>query len=151
MRNWKIGLGVALILIILIALILLFRPARQILVYSVPLCNTLMEKPIVALIEKDFPDPWIKFSSSKIAEVMAVNDIRCEVKEYMANVAIILSDGRKTMFGIFHIHFTSQEIFLSSSPILPWKKYQDRNDPKIDAAWQSFIKTVYPMQTKKPE
>lgn len=142
-RCCKIILGLAISIIIIAVLILYFRPANKILVYSVPICGTLMEKPIDALIKKDFYLFRVTRFSPQTAEVIAVNDTRCET-EYMANVAIVLSDGKKVMFGIFHIHFTRQEIFLSSSPIFPWKKYQDRNDPKIDALWQDFIKTVYP-------
>lgn len=146
-RGWKVGLGVALILIILIVLLLFFSPARQILVYSVPLCNTRMERVIEALVKKDFPGFWSDIFTSAVAEVMAVNDMRCESEAYMANSAIILEEGRKTLFGIFHIHFSHEGKFISSAPVTPWKQYPDRNDPKIDAVWQDFIKKVYPEQT----
>jgi len=78
-----------------------------------------------------------------IAGVMAVNDMRCEA-EYMANFGIILENGPKISFGIFHIHFSRAETFISSAAVTSWKQYQGRNDPKIDAAWQDFIQKVYP-------
>lgn len=149
MKSRKIGLGVALILIILMALILFFQPARQIIVYSVPLCNILMGKTIQTLIERDFSMSWKRVFSSRVAEVMAVNDVRCEA-EYMANTAIILQDGAKILFGIFHVHFSPEGKFISSAPVTPWKQYPDRNDPRIDAFWRDFIKTVYPEEMKKP-
>lgn len=153
--GWKIGLGVALILVILIALILLFRPARQILVrqttvYSLPLCQVRTEGAVKDLVHKDFPEYWNKFIIPLVATVITINDARCELEGYMANFGIILEDGQKTSFGIFHVHFSREGKLISSAAIVPWKQYLDRNDPKIDAAWQDFIQKVYPEEMKKP-
>lgn len=144
-RNWKIILGTALLVAVIIALLLTLRPSRQILVHSLPLCNTRIEKVIKTLVKRDFPaDSWNSFFTSMIVEVTAVNDVRCESEAYMANCAVILEDGSKILFGIFHIHFSHEGKFISSAPVTPWKQYSERNDPKIDAAWQDFIQKVYP-------
>ena len=144
-RGWKSISGLVPALIIIIVIIIFSRSANQLLIYSIPLCNTLTEKPIEALIRKDFPDSWKTSFSPKVAEVMAVNDMRCET-EYMANVAIILSGHNKIKFGIFHIHFSPQATLLTSSVIFPWKQYPDRNDPGIDAVWKKFVQIVYPKE-----
>lgn len=150
MRRRRIILGVVLLLILIIISILVLRPARQILVHSLPLCNTRIEKVIKTLVKRDFPGSWNSFFTSTIVEVMAVNDVRCENEAYMANFAVILEDGPKILFGIFHIHFSLEGKFISSAPVTPWKQYPNRNDPKIDAAWQDFIQKVYPEEMKKP-
>lgn len=149
MRKWKIALGIILLLLVIVILIIFLKPSRQILVYSIPLCNISMEKTIRTLVERDLPTSWKRIFSSKVADVIVVNDMRCEA-EYMANTAIILQDGAKIFFGIFHVHFSHQVKFISSAPVSPWKQYPDRNDPQIDAAWQDFVRTVYPEEMNPP-
>lgn len=137
-------MSVVLLLILIIVAILALRPARQILVHSLPLCNTRIEKVIKTLVKRDFPGSWNSFFTSMVVEVIAVNDVRCENEAYMANYAVTLEDGPKILFGIFHIHFSREGNLVSSAAITPWKQYPDKNDPQIDAAWQDFIQKVYP-------
>lgn len=152
-RVRKIVLGLIIIAAILTVLILYFRPTNQILVYSVPLCNTLMEKTIKTLVQSDFPNSWKEFFTSKVAEVIAINDLRCKPTGNEADIAIILEDGQKTLFGIFFIRFSRDGEFYAT-PIVSWKQVPDRNDPQIDAEWKkwkNFIKKVYPERIKKPD
>jgi len=81
---------------------------------------------------------------------MAVHNTRCGSEENTANFAVILEDGSKILFGIFHIYFSSKGKFIHSTAAVRWKEFPDRNDPRIDAAWKNFIQfmqTVHPEET----
>jgi len=147
---WKILPSLIFLLGVIIILMFIFRPSRQITIYSLPLCQIKTEGAVKDLVQRDFPGSWNKFSNSLIAMVITVNDMRCEPEASMANFGIILEDKQKTLFGIFHVHFSREGTFISSAAITPWTQVSDRNDPQVDSLWRDFIKTVYPEETKKP-
>lgn len=149
-RGWKIILGAALLAIILAVLMWGFRPSRQILVYSPPLCNTKTEKAIETKLLKDFPGSLRVFFNSTIAEVIMINDMRCEDNFGAANFAIVLENDGKILFGVFQIYFSFKEELIHYRTMVPWKEFSDKNDPQIDALWHDFIKTIYPGEMKKP-
>lgn len=88
---------------------------------------------------KEFSDENVLFS------IKAINDIRCEKPEDMANIVIVVMlNTRESFYGIFHLHFLHSTTTFKSASSFDDKNWTlFTNDREWNKQWCTIIGLVY--------
>lgn len=73
-------------------------------------------------------------------EVPAINDIRCEDNEVMANVVIVAKLKKGSIYAIFHIHFSPDGKLISAAKFTEWKNLKNKDQWLYD--WCSILRST---------